>query len=246
MQDSHKFTFRIHVCVCVGRRLTRSFSGKTQTLNSRNHWSADWSRPRAGPCIPHKLFASSLLPVQHTQRAIEGVMANWAGQRSHCRERGSADSTDVPQRDVNGMTVDVPRRDFPVLWVVFSGPLLCICRMCMSLQDISSASCFMTHYSASVTKNNLKRALCLVSKEPAVYHSLVMNHLVFNYKMGHFSLVMYPTLIVGHAHYEVRCMGSNHDLRRKPLMSIIAYFCLHDKTLNKRKKKQLNIDMKES
>ena len=82
--DSHKFAFRIHLCVfmcaCVcfrkrtgGRRQTRSFSGKTQTPNSRNHWSADWSRPGPGPWIPQKLSAPIPMPPEWARDGLE----NW-------------------------------------------------------------------------------------------------------------------------------------------------------------------------
>lgn len=71
-----------YICVCFrkrtrGRRQTRGFSGKTQTPNSRNHWSADLSWPRAGPCIPQKPWAWSLLSLLHTERAREGMMESW-------------------------------------------------------------------------------------------------------------------------------------------------------------------------
>lgn len=63
-----------YICVYVcfrkrtgGRRQTRSFSGKTQTPNRRNHWSADRLRPGAGPYIPLRPSASSRLPLQRSR-----------------------------------------------------------------------------------------------------------------------------------------------------------------------------------
>lgn len=44
------------------------FSGKTQTLNGRIHWSADGSRPRAEPCIPLLPCALNLLLLLVTEK----------------------------------------------------------------------------------------------------------------------------------------------------------------------------------
>lgn len=52
------------------------------------------------------------------------------------------------RKDKNRMTetAEVTQQDIPVLYDVFSGPRLCICRMFLCLQADGAASCCMTHY----------------------------------------------------------------------------------------------------